>query len=69
MYRRKLEADKVRSVMADNPTFKKLVQEDAALAKYIESHPNNVDTPENGIYFTIGEEHVNHIVSELHGLL
>jgi len=38
--RKKAEAEKIRTVMAEDATFKKLVTEDAALSKYIESHPN-----------------------------
>jgi len=38
--RKKAEADKIRSVMGENPAFKKLVTEDPALSKYVESHPN-----------------------------
>ena len=33
--RRKAEAEKIKTVMAENPTFRKLILEDAALAKYI----------------------------------
>ena len=42
--RKKNEAERVRTVMSENPTFGRIIEEDAALAKYIEAHPNLTQT-------------------------
>jgi hypothetical protein len=42
--KKKTEAERVRTVMNDNPTFARIIEEDAALAKYIEAHPNLTKT-------------------------
>ena len=38
--RKRRELGKIKTVMDDSPTFKKLISEDPGLSKYFESHPN-----------------------------
>jgi hypothetical protein len=42
--RRRNQAERVHSVMNDNPFFARIVEEDVALAKYVEAHPNLTKT-------------------------